>query len=70
MRASLFFLLATVAIVTMPAAAHHSHNNCAISEFTLGDTVKVPPMHGDTARGHGVEKEWVNQARRVLRRSN
>jgi hypothetical protein len=34
MRAPLFFLLATVPIVTMPAAAHHSHNNYAISEFT------------------------------------
>jgi hypothetical protein len=51
MRAPLFFLLATVAIVTMPAAAHHSHNNYAISEFT--------PLQG-----------IVNQARRVLRRSN
>ena len=34
MRVSLFFLLAAVTIVTMPAAAHHSHNNYAISEFT------------------------------------
>lgn len=128
MRASFFFLLAAVTIVTMPAAAHHSHNNYAISEFTalqgivkevhlinphswvylevkdeedepqlwareatgpgglerngikrddvkVGDTVEVrchrlrdgsngcllgflTPIHGDAARGHGVEKEW------------
>lgn len=114
--------------LALPAGAHHSHNNYAISDFTLlegtvkevhlinphswvylevkdakgeaklwaleatgpggllrngikredvtvGDTVKVrchalrdggngcllgflTPVHGDMARGHGVEKEW------------
>jgi hypothetical protein len=113
---------------TVPASAHHSHNNYAISEFAqlegtvteihlinphswvyievknekgepqlwaleatgpngllnngikredvrVGDAVRVrchrlrdgsngcllgflTPMHGDTARGHGIEKEW------------
>ena len=117
-----------VIVLVAPAAAHHSHNNYAISEFTnlegvvkevhlinphswvyvevkgekgepqlwaleatgpnglqrngikredvqVGDTVRVrchklrdgspgcllgflTPTHGDTARGHGVEKEW------------
>jgi len=116
------------AILTVPAGAHHSHNNYAISEFTplegivkevhlinphswvyievndgkgepqlwaleatgpnglrnngiktedvkVGDAVRVrchrlrdgspgcllgflTPIHGDVARGHGVEKEW------------
>jgi len=116
------------AIGALPAWAHHSHNNYAISEFTIlqgtvkevhyvnphswvymevkdpggapelwaleatgprglegngikredvkvGDTIRVrchrlrdnsngcllgfvTPMHGDAARGHGVEKEW------------
>ena len=122
--------LAALAVVAfwLPAWAHHSHNNYAVSEFTnlegtvteihwinphswvyvevkdekgepqiwaleatgpnglqqngirredvrVGDLVKVrchalrdgssgcllgflTPMHGDTARGHGIEKEW------------
>jgi hypothetical protein len=125
-----FLLLAVIGAVTLavPAAAHHSHVNYAVSEFTLiegtvkeihlinphswvyievknangepelwsleatgprgieakgvkredvkvGDKVKVrchrlrdnangcllgflTPMHGDAARGHGIEKEW------------
>jgi hypothetical protein len=42
MHASIvIFLAGHSRIVTMPAAAHHSHHNYGISEFTLGDTVKV-----------------------------
>jgi hypothetical protein len=129
MRLVILILAAVVtAMAVAPIAAHHSHNNYAISEFTplegvvkevhlinphswvyievkdqtgepqlwaleatgpgglerngikredvkVGDTVKVrchrlrdgsngcllgflTPMHGDAARGHGVEKEW------------
>lgn len=120
--------LLCAAALTVPAQAHHSHNNYAISDFTLlegtvkqvhlvvphswvyvevkdekgepqmwaleatgpngllnngikredvrvGDLIKIrchrlrdgsngcllgfiTPMHGDMARGHGVEKEW------------
>jgi hypothetical protein len=125
-----FLVLAAMCAVSfaLPAWAHHSHNNYAISDFTLlegtvtevhyinphswvylevkdaqgdmklwaleatgpgglqrngikredvkvGDTIKarchalrdggngcllgfLTPMHGDAARGHGVEKEW------------
>jgi hypothetical protein len=52
MRASLFFLLAAVTIVTMPAAAHHSHNNYAISEFT--------PLQGIVKEVHLINPHsWV-----------
>ena len=125
-----YLILASICAVTfaLPAWAHHSHVNYAVSEFTIvegtvteihlinphswvymeaknakgepelwsleatgprgieargikrddvkiGDKIKVrchrlrdnangcllgflTPMHGDTARGHGVEKEW------------